>query len=110
MQPQVSYSVHMFGFKQRFTFSLWTVPVPAIIGGHICSDAGRALLILAVKFGGYGLPNLCNIANIELLHSKKITRELYENIITQNKDFQIDSEKTKTRKNKLKTSQIIISN
>ena len=52
-----------------------------------------------MKFGGLGLQNLCEVANIELLNSKEITRELYENVITQNKDLQIDGEKTKTIKN-----------
>ena len=55
---------------------------------------------LPVKFGGLGLQNLCEIANIELLNSKEIARELYENVIT-------DNEKTKTIKNELKTRKII---
>ena len=52
----------------------------------------RASLPLPVKFGRLGLQNLCEIANTELLNSKEIARELYENFITQNKDFHIDSE------------------
>ena len=106
----------MFRFKHKFMFFLRTVPdkadyllpieeklrsrfIPAITGGHICSDAERALLALPVKFGSLGLQNLFEVANTELLSSKEITRELYENLITQNKDFQIYSEKTKTIKN-----------
>ena len=46
---------------------------------------GRALLALPVKLGGLGLQNLCEVASIKLLNSKEITRELYENVITQNK-------------------------
>ena len=61
------------------------------------------MIALAVKFGGLGLQNFCEVANIELLNSKEITRQLYENVITQNKDFQIGTEKIKTIKNKLKT-------
>ena len=64
------------------------------------------LLALPVKLGGLGLQNLCEAANIELLNSKEITRELYQNVITQNKYFQIDSEKTKTIKNELKTRKL----
>ena len=67
------------------------------------SSTEWALIALAVKFGGLGLQNFCEVANIELLNSKKITRQLYENVITQNKDFQIGTEKIKTIKNKLKT-------
>ena len=43
---------------------------------------------------------------MELLNSKEITRELYENVLTQNKDFQVNSEKTKTIKNEFKTRKI----
>ena len=113
----------MFGFKHKFTFFLRAVPdiadyllsieetlrscfISTITGGHICSDAERALLALPVKFSGLRLQNLCEIANIELLNSKEIIRELYENVVTQNKDFQIDSEKTKTIKNELKTRKL----
>ena len=123
IQPQAAYSAYMFGFKHKFTFFLRTVPdiadyllpieetlrsrfIPAITGCYICSDEERALLALPVKFGGLGLQNLCEVANTELLNSKEITRELYENVMTQNKDFQIDSEKTKTIKNELKRRKI----
>ena len=61
------------------------------------------MIALATKFGGLGLQNFCEVANIELLNSKEITRQLYQNVITQNEDFQIDTEKRKTIKNKLKT-------
>ena len=113
----------MFGFKHKFKFFLRTVPdisdylfayeetlrsrfVPAITGGHICSDAERALLALPVKFGGLGLQKLCEVANTELLNSKEITREPYENVVTQSKGFQNDSEKTKAIKNELQRGKI----
>ena len=35
--------------------------MPAITGGHICSNAERALLVLPVKFGGLQLQNLCEV-------------------------------------------------
>ena len=66
----------------------------------------RALLALPVKFGGLELQNLCEVANTELLNSKEITIDLHENVITQNTDFQIDSEKTKTIKNESKRRKI----
>ena len=109
----------MFGFKHKFTFFLRTVPdiadyllpiektlrssfILAITGGYIMFSTERALLELPVKFGDLGLQNLYQVANIELLNSKETTGELYEDVITQNKDFQIDNEKTKTIENELK--------
>ena len=60
------------------------------------------MLELPLKFGGLGLQNLCEVANVKILNSKEITIEIYVNVIT-DKDFQIESEKTKTIKNELKT-------
>ena len=129
-QPQAAYSAYMYGVKHKITFFLRTKLdtadyllsieeklrsrfIPTITEGHMFSDTERALLVLQLKFGGLRLQNLCEVANIELLDCKVITRisitflvitrESYENIITQNKDFHIDIEKTKTIKNKLKT-------
>ena len=62
--------------------------IPVTTGGHICSDAEWVLLSLPVKVDGLGLQNLYEVANIELLNSKEITRELYDKHLTQNKDFQ----------------------
>ena len=42
------------------------------------------------------------VANTELLNSKEITGELYKNVVTQNKDFRIDTEKKKPIKKELK--------
>ena len=66
--------------------------------GDISLDTESAFLALPVKFGGLGLQNFCKVANIELLNSKEITRGLYENVVTQNKELKFDSEKTRTIK------------
>ena len=105
IQPQAASFAYMFGFKHKFKFFLRTVTV--YTNDHRGSYMfKRALLALPVKFGGLRLQNLCEVANLELLNSKEITRELHESVITQNKYFQIDSEKTKTIKNELKTRKI----
>ena len=111
----------MFGLKQKSFFFLRAVSdiadylllieetlsfVPAITGAHISSYVERVLIALPVEFGGLELQNLCEVANIELLNFTEVTRELYENFITRNKDCQIDSKKTETIKNELKTRKI----
>ena len=48
----------------------------------------------------------CTSSEIRWFRIIEPLRELYENIIIQNKDFQIGSEKTKTIKNNLKTRKI----
>ena len=63
-----------------------------------------------MKFSDLALQDLCEgiweVANNELLNSKEIKRELYENVITQNKDYLIDTKKTKTIKNESSTKKI----
>ena len=110
IQPQAAYSAYMFRLKNKFTLFLQTVPdianylllIKEILRsydrGDISLDTESAFLALPVKFGGLGLQNFCKVANIELLNSKKITRGLYENVVTQNKELKFDSEKTRTIK------------
>ena len=61
-----------------------------------------------MKFSDLALQDLCEgiweVANNELLNSKEIKRELYENVITQNKDYH--TKKTKTIKNESSTKKI----
>ena len=96
-QLRGAYSAYTFGFRHKFTFFAQTVPdiadylltiekklksrLPAITERHICSDIERALFARPVKFDSFGLRSLCEVANIELLNSKEIIRELYENVI-----------------------------
>ena len=72
--------------------------IPAITGGCICSDNERKLLALPIKLGGLSLLKYNETQNIEYRNSRKITKELTENIILQNKQFQINNEEIKTDK------------
>lgn len=51
-----------------------------------------------MKFGGLKLQKPSEVANIELLNSMEITTELYKNIITPSKDFQLTVKKRKPTK------------
>ena len=66
----------------------------------------KSVNFTSVKFSGLELKNLYEIAKIELLNSKEITRELYKNVITQNQDLQSENEKKKTIKNELNLRKI----
>ena len=66
----------------------------------------KSVNFTSVKFSGLKLKNLYEIAKIELVNSKEITRELHKNVITQNQDLQSDNEKTKTIKNELNKRKI----
>ena len=66
----------------------------------------KSVNFTSVKFSGLELKNLYEIAKIELVNSKEITRELYKNVITQNQDLQSENEKNKTIKNELNMRKI----
>ena len=88
-------------YSRLFTFNFSASRsrvIPPIIGDHIYSDVLRVLLALLLKFGCLRLQNLCEVAKMELLNSKELTRDLYENVITQNKDFNLKVTKQKPSK------------
>ena len=111
LQPQAAYSAYINGFKHKFTYFLITISnfesymqpieevirlkfIPAITGGYICSDNDR---------NGLSFLKYNETQNIEYRNSRKITKELTENIILQNKQFQINNEEIKKTKKKIKT-------
>ena len=81
--------------------------MPAIVVDHICPDAGRDLLALSVNICGLGLPNIFQVENLELSISQEINKDLTENVIIQNKDFQNNNEDVNKTKKKLKAAKIL---
>ena len=74
--------------------------------GQICFDGERDLVALPVKLCGLGIQNVVQIANLELCHSKEITKDLTENAIIRNKEFQNNNKYTNDIKKKLKAGKI----
>jgi hypothetical protein len=118
IQPQAAYSAYIYGFKSKFTYAMRTIPgidkhlqriesvlrhefIPAITGGHICSDMERNLLALPVKLGGLGIDNICKRATSEYHASRKVTNDLVENIKNQNK-VTAEGQQTNQIKNEVK--------
>ena len=102
-QPQAAYSAYIHGFKHKFTYTMRTIPticnemkrveavvrnefIPAVTGGHACSDEERKLLSLPVKFGGLGIHEVDKRSNQEYEASRKVTQQLVDNIKTQTND------------------------
>ena len=61
----------------RFNF------IPAITGGHLCSDNDRILVSLPVGFGGLAIPLFHNDAKYEYENSKKLAPLLTQSIKNQ---------------------------
>ena len=73
-----------------------------ITSGCICSDNEKKVFVLPIKFNGLDLLDYCETQNIEYRNSREVTKYLTENIILQNKIFEINAEEIKKSKNKLK--------
>ena len=100
IEPQSAYAAFVFGFRSKLTYFMRTIPdlnnllvpieeiirfrfIPALTGGHHCSDLERELLSLPVRFGGLGITNFVNVSSLEYDNSRKITKSLSDSIIKQ---------------------------
>ena len=50
--------------------------IPAITGGHVCSNHERELFSLPVRYGGLGIPDFSKLSSLEYDNSRKITNSL----------------------------------
>ena len=119
IQPQAAYSAYVHGFKGKFVYFLRTIPnindhlqpieevirnnlIPAITGGHQCSDEERKLLALPVRLGGLGIDDICKISTHEYESSRKVTKNLVDRVIKQEPKIKLHDEATKEVKNEIK--------
>jgi hypothetical protein len=119
LHPQAAYSAYINGFQHKFTYFIRTIPnisnllqpieqtirnkfIPAITGGHYCSDEERELFSLPVKLGGLGIRNLTDWSDIEYNNARSITEKLTTNITEQKKNFNMTKEELSTIKNEMK--------
>ena len=99
-EPQAAYSAFVGGFKGKLTYFMRTIPeldeflkpikdtirnelIPALTGGHICSDNERKLLSLPSRYGGLGIPIFTLCAQQEYVNSRKVTAALSKFIVDQ---------------------------
>ena len=78
--------------------------IPAITGGHFCSDEERDLLALPVKLGGFGIENVCHRVSHEFESSLKVTKPLVSDIEAQNVASNTDQELEKRLRNEIRNS------
>ena len=75
--------------------------IPALTGGHQCSDLERKLLALPARYGGLWLTVYTNISNHEYENSRKITKELTNSIFQQDIEYNVNVDNIKKIKNQL---------
>ena len=93
VEPHCAYTAFTSGFRNKFTYFLRTIPdiqlymdpvedtirlkfIPAITGGHICTQLERVLLSLSPKLGGLGIIDVTETAQMEFKNSTMMTKDL----------------------------------
>ena len=111
-EPQSAYSAFVGGFKEKLTYFMRTTPplgkslkpledvirfnfIPAITGGHLCSDNDRILLSFPVRFGGLAIPLFHNDMKYEYESSRKLTSSLTHTIKDQYQIYSVNKTEKK---------------
>ena len=119
-EPQSAYAAFVGGFRGKLTYFLRTIPslgeslkpledvirfhfIPAITGGHLCSDNERLLLSLPLRFGGLAIPLFHKDAQYEYKNSRKLTSSLAKLIKEQNQMYIVNELEIKSIKGNIKT-------
>ena len=117
-EPQSAYSAFVGGFKGKRSYFMSTIPslgkllkpledvirfnfIPAITGGHLCSDNDRILLSFPVRFGGLAIPLFHNDMKYEYESSRKLTSSLTHTIKDQYQIIQSTKRKKKSIKSNI---------
>ena len=99
-QPRAVYSAFASSFKSKLNYFMRTIPgisqflypleetvrnkfIPAITGGHICSNNEPRLLSIPTRYSRSAIPMFYELAETEYESSRKITSELTPLIINQ---------------------------
>ena len=77
--------------------------IPAITGGHLCSDNERLLLSLPLRFGGLAIPLFHKDAQYEYENSRKLTSSLAKLIKEQNQMYIVNELEINSIKGNIKT-------
>ena len=110
-EPQVAYAAFTYGLSKRWNYVCRTTPgvaeklksleeetresfVPAIMNRSFsCTDQLRRVISLPPRFGGLGIPNMPEIAEMEYEYSLRATQMLTKAIVDQESQYEEDMEK-----------------
>ena len=120
-EPQCAYYAYITSVSKRWLYLMRTLDgiatlfepiekaltdvfIPSLLGKNI-TPIERNLFALPVRYGGMGIHNPVEIADLEYLSSTRITAPIKDNIITQAPDFRnIDQDLIKITKNAVKAT------
>ena len=118
-QPQTVYSAFVSDFKSKLSYFMGAIPgvsqflyaleetvrkkfIPAITGGHICSNNEPRVLSVPTRYSRLAIPMFYELAETEYESSRKITSELTPLIINQSSQYNINERKAKQLKQNIK--------
>ena len=118
-QPQAACSAFVSGFKSKLNYFMSTISgiseflypyeetvrnkfIPAITGGHICSNNEPKVLSVPTRYSRLAIPMFYELAETEYESSRKITSELTPLIINQSSQYNINERKAKQLKQDMK--------
>ena len=116
--PHAAYCALVQGVRNKWLYIMRTIPnishlfqpledtirnilIPAMIGIKV-NDVERKLLTLPPKYGGLGITNPTEIAQVEFENSLKITHQQQEFVINQTASAQLDQALYRKAKNEIK--------
>ena len=94
--------IHLFTYNNN-TWTLHSTNRRSYTIKIYSSDYEKKVFALSIKFNRLGPLDYCETQNIEYRNLREVTKDLTENIILQNKNFQINTEEIKKSNNKLKS-------
>ena len=112
-EPQAAYSGFVHGFRHKLTYHIRVCKdveellkpfdevvknkfIPTIVGGRQISDDERLLLSLPTKLGGLAIPIFHRTSSVEYENSRKLSKQLLDNIKEQVSGYTIDEEQLST--------------
>ena len=115
IEPHAAYTAFTFGLKHKWTYVLRTIPkitelieplefairntfIPALMN-RTCTDIERELMTLPPRMGGLGIINPSAMADQEYENSIKLTHQLKQHIIAQEKKAEVCDLDIQRRKN-----------
>ena len=118
IEPHATYVAFTHGIRNRYTYVMRTIPhissklkcldaeldsfVSAILDDYKFSSADRKLFSLPVKLGGLAIPIFSEISDTEYENSRKVTKDLTQEVKDQKIISEIDRNKLKKVKQEVK--------
>ena len=122
-EPQLAYAAFVYGTSKRWNYVCRTTPdigvllkplenviketfLPAIIGKSFIDDTFRDMISLPSKLGGMSIPDVTQVSDREYKNSLRVTNQLTNAIIQQEKVLTLDRAELQKTKTDIRTERL----